>query len=405
VATLYKREGGIWWAWGYDRHGKRWRRSTKQKDKNAARTVAAKIEQELALDADQPRDEACTLEAACNLMIEAAGRADRTEDTLEFLTTKSRHLIRLLGKDKRCSKISLNDTTQYAYKRLDEGAAKLTVFYEIRTLIQALRRARKLGLYKGIEPALLKPEELAGAYVPRERWLSPDEYNTLLAELDPGRTEHTRLEDRRDYVAMWCQTGMRDGELYRLRPEHCIFEERVLLVPGTKTEKSRGRPVPMTPVVEEILRRRFAALADENGKVPTETELFPRWGQVVRDLYVACLRIEARLNPGLKPPELDAEQAEKAAKRRAQGQPTPKRERVRPPVPFDPVTPNDFRRTFASWLAQAGVPLFTAAKLLGHGSTKMLERVYARLAPQTLREAVARLPESVTNPEATKKDE
>lgn len=405
MANLYRREGGIWWAWGYDRHGKRWRRSTKQKDKNAARTVAAKIEQELALDADQPRDEACTLEAACNLMLQAAERAGRAEGTIDFLTTKSRHLIRLLGGNKRCSKITLRDTTEYAQTRLDEGAHKSTVFYEIRTLVQALRRARKLGLYKPeIDPALLKPEELAGAYIPRERWLPPSEYEALLAELDPGRTEHKRLDDRRDYVAVWCQTGMRDSELYRLRPEHCDFETRVVYVPGTKTQKSKGRPVPMTANVEAILRRRLDALK-VNDKVPPNAEIFKVWGQVRRDLYVACLRIEARLNPGWEPPELEGEDREKAKRRRTVGQPTPKKERVRPPVPFDPVTPNDFRRTFASWLAQAGVPLFTAAKLMGHGSTKMLERVYARLAPQTLRDAVDRLPESVTNPEAKKKDE
>jgi hypothetical protein len=43
------------------------------------------------------------------------------------------------------------------------------------------------------------------------------------------------------------------------------------------------------------------------------------------------------------------------------------------------VTPNDLPRTFASWLVQAGESLFVVATLLGHSSTRMVERVYGRL--------------------------
>jgi integrase len=81
--------------------------------------------------------------------------------------------------------------------------------------------------------------------------------------------------------------------------------------------------------------------------------------------------------------------------RNAKGGPPPKKGRVRPPIRFDTVTPNDLRRTFGSWLAQRGVPLFHAAKLMGHGSTKMLERIYAQLAPENARDAIALLPESI----------
>ena len=43
------------------------------------------------------------------------------------------------------------------------------------------------------------------------------------------------------------------------------------------------------------------------------------------------------------------------------------------------VSPNDLRRTFASWLKQRGVDSMVVARLLGHSSTAMVERVYGRL--------------------------
>lgn len=51
---------------------------------------------------------------------------------------------------------------------------------------------------------------------------------------------------------------------------------------------------------------------------------------------------------------------------------------------------HDLRHTFASWLVQAGVPLYTAGLLLGHASTKTTAR-YAHLADETLKTAVAQI--------------
>ena len=51
---------------------------------------------------------------------------------------------------------------------------------------------------------------------------------------------------------------------------------------------------------------------------------------------------------------------------------------------------HDLRHTTASWLVQAGVPLYTAGALLGHASTKTTAR-FAHLATESLRDAVDKL--------------
>ena len=52
------------------------------------------------------------------------------------------------------------------------------------------------------------------------------------------------------------------------------------------------------------------------------------------------------------------------------------------------------RHTFASWLVQNGVDLYTVQKLMGHSSISMTER-YAHLAQDNLKSAVRKLEESM----------
>lgn len=53
----------------------------------------------------------------------------------------------------------------------------------------------------------------------------------------------------------------------------------------------------------------------------------------------------------------------------------------------DRVVPYTLRHTYASWLVQAGVPLYTVAELIGHSTTEVTSR-YAHLAPDNLRSAI-----------------
>lgn len=51
---------------------------------------------------------------------------------------------------------------------------------------------------------------------------------------------------------------------------------------------------------------------------------------------------------------------------------------------------HDLRHTCASWLVQAGVPIYTVAEILGHSGVQVTKR-YAHLAPTHLADAVAKL--------------
>ena len=55
------------------------------------------------------------------------------------------------------------------------------------------------------------------------------------------------------------------------------------------------------------------------------------------------------------------------------------------------VTPHTLRHTAATWLAQAGVPMWQIAGYLGHASSRVTERVYAHHSPDWLRDAAETL--------------
>jgi integrase len=55
------------------------------------------------------------------------------------------------------------------------------------------------------------------------------------------------------------------------------------------------------------------------------------------------------------------------------------------------VTAHVFRHSAASWMAEAGVPMFEIAQFLGHADSRTTEKTYARLSPDFLRDAAEAL--------------
>jgi integrase len=55
------------------------------------------------------------------------------------------------------------------------------------------------------------------------------------------------------------------------------------------------------------------------------------------------------------------------------------------------VTPHTLRHTVATQLVRDGVPLIEVAKLLGHRDSRITEQVYAKFAPDYLKNAIGKL--------------
>jgi hypothetical protein len=70
---------------------------------------------------------------------------------------------------------------------------------------------------------------------------------------------------------------------------------------------------------------------------------------------------------------------------------------------FFSMTPNDLRRTFGSWLKQAGVDSFTVASMMRHSSSVMVEKVYGQLNNAAFITASKLLPPMLPVPEAGSK--
>jgi integrase len=55
---------------------------------------------------------------------------------------------------------------------------------------------------------------------------------------------------------------------------------------------------------------------------------------------------------------------------------------------IEPVTANDLRRTYATWMAEAGVPESLLLKYMGHTSSTMLRRVYSQTTDRMHADAI-----------------
>ena len=66
---------------------------------------------------------------------------------------------------------------------------------------------------------------------------------------------------------------------------------------------------------------------------------------------------------------------------------------------IEDATPYTLRHTAATWMAQRGVPMWEIAGLMGHTSTRMLERVYAKHHPDHMQKATRALDEALGLPD------
>ncbi len=332
---LHKR-GRTWYTWFYER-GVRVHRSTQCQDRKAAESVARQWERDAA-DPHYAATQAASLSDALQLLLEnrsekaAAGRG--SPDTVDFYRKKAGHLVRVLETDEggayrpfRLKDLTAALVDSYVSARRKEGSAENSIYKELVTLRAALKLALRKGIWDG-NPAAIIPVAFAPEYKPRERALSPEELRKLIAQL---------TADRAARVAFIVATSANWRETELATRADVNEELSFALIRGTK-RRLRFRTVPIvSPASKDLLR--FAVEHAEG----TEGMLFARWSNVRRDLIVAC---------------------EKAG--------------------IPPCSPNDLRRTFATWLRADGLAPDLIAPAMGHADSRMVERVYGRLSPQAL---------------------
>lgn len=363
---LYLR-GRVWWGWLYDLAGKRRDFSTRQRNKATAREVAREYERRAA-DPNYARADA-TLTGALQLLLK-----DREEGTLatpptcatatlEMYQVKAGTLTRLLETDALgnyvplpLASLSATVVDDYIARRRKEWAlppraAKLnergevleparpgrhirdaTIHKEMVTLSGALRLALRRGLWTGNLDAVM-PQAFSPEYKPRERRLSVPELEALLGELTP---------DRAARVAFIVSTSAEWIATERALDQDISIDLGMVLVRGSKNS-NRFRTVPIVSADQHSLLEH--AVRHARG---AEGRLFNPWGNARRDLAQACERA---------------------------GIPT--------------CSPNDLRRTCASWLRAAGVRPSDIAPVMGHADSRMVEKVYGRLTPSELGEVLA----------------
>lgn len=138
---------------------------------------------------------------------------------------------------------------------------------------------------------------------------------------------------RSSWLAVALSTGARKSEVDRIQREDYDPETQVLKIRGTKTKGSlREVPIPGSELMRfEINLRRLEP-----------------WPRASHELPAACKR-----------------------------------------AGIPPATPNDLRRTFATWMLQDGADENLVARMLGHGSQAMIRAVYGQLGGAKLGKLLA----------------
>lgn len=259
-------------------------------------------------------------------------------------------------------------------KRNKEGRTPGTINRDLNPLKALFARATEWGHLARHPLNALKPERTDRFAV--VRYLSRDEETRLRNALTARDDERRRARDQanawrqerhRDpwpplgtytdhltpIVLLALNTGLRRGEIFKLRWGAVDWIHRLVTVSGDTAKTATTRHVDLNDEALDVLMTWRTVRFGEK-TAPADEVVFPNsegqpldnvqssWEELLKDAEVTRFRF------------------------------------------------HDLRHTFASKLVQRGVPLQVVAQLLGHASVLMTQR-YAHLAPSQTREAVQKL--------------
>lgn len=157
-------------------------------------------------------------------------------------------------------------------------------------------------------------------------------------------------KDIKDLVQFAVNTGLRQGELITLQWKQINFQQQTLILDNSFhiTKSKKIRAIPLTIKALQILT--------ERERTSNSQYVFTRFGKIIQQNYIS---------------HIFKVYVDKAG--------------INSKLNF-----HSLRHTFASWLIQKGVPIYSISKLLGHSDIKVTE-IYSHLRPDDLRSAIDKL--------------
>lgn len=234
-----------------------------------------------------------------------------------------------------------------------------TIRYILAVVSQVWGKAATQGLVQGECPVrkIKKPRQDNR----RMRFLSPEEAQSLLNALAK------RSSNMHDIALLSLFCGLRAGEIHALTWGDIDFKNESILIIDTKSKKNRHAFI--TQEVKDMLLRRHNNQTKNELVFPANNGKQKKW---VSDTFMRVVDELGFNNTG----EYSQDENGKPILVRILD--------TRQRVVF-----HTLRHTFASWLVQKGVPLYTVAELLGN-TIEMAKR-YSHLAPDSLRQAAMSL--------------
>lgn len=227
------------------------------------------------------------------------------------------------------------------------GKAPRSIEYALACVRMVIGHAIRAGYHSGPNPVTTLPRKSKPKYDnKRVRFFSKDEAQTLLDSLKEKSTDVHNIT----LLSIYC--GLRAGEVFSLTWGDVDQVHGLVTLRDTKSGKTRT--VHMPKAVKEMFKNmepgKKSALVfpARNGK--KRSQISKTFERTIEQLG---------LNDGIQ----DRRQK---------------------------LTFHSCRHTCASWLVQAGIPLFTVQKIMGHSTIALTER-YSHLCPEQFKNAAAAL--------------
>jgi integrase len=328
------RRGKIFW-FTIMANGRRIQRSTGTENKRLAENIFAKVKTQLVEGKWFEIGEAKlhTFDEMMEKYLREHSAINKAPTSHENDKCYVRHLSKVFS-GLTLDKITPKLINEYKNRRITKGISLSTLKKELICLSHALKFAMKEWEWISMNP--MQRVKIPNTNNQIDRWLTYEEQDRLLQA----------CYDRqwlRDITIFAVNTGMRQGEIRNLSWQDVDLFRKTATIHKTKNKEKRT--IPLNQTVIDLLKAKSKIVSLKG--------------------YVF------------------AQYDDKSTKREIQKQFSTAIKRAK----IDNFRFHDLRHTFATRLAQAGVDIYTIAKLMGHKDIRMTQR-YAHHCPESLRSGV-----------------